>query len=68
MLSDFINIFNIAKLFSLSKNKLKESRFLFEYYYKSRGVGKTTDLVKLSASTNIPIVCMSKQHIVEVAK
>lgn len=36
--------------------------------YKSRGKGKTTELVKLSASTNTPILCMSTAHIYDVAK
>lgn len=36
--------------------------------YKSRGEGKTTDLVKMSASTRIPIVCMDTRHITYIAK
>ena len=36
--------------------------------YKSRGEGKTTELVKLSASTGTPIVSMNARHINHIAK
>lgn len=36
--------------------------------YKSRGEGKTTELVKLSASTNTHILCMDTRRICSVAK
>ena len=36
--------------------------------YKPRGTGKTTELVKLSATMQIPIICISPEHICEVAK
>lgn len=36
--------------------------------YKSRGEGKTTELVRLSASTGMPIVCMDTRHINYIAK
>lgn len=36
--------------------------------YKSRGTGKTTELVKLSASTQIPIICINSKYVIEVAK
>ena len=36
--------------------------------YKSRGEGKTTELVKMSASTGIPIVCIDTRHINYIAK
>ena len=36
--------------------------------YKGRGEGKTTELVKLSASTNTHILCMNPRHICSVAK
>ena len=36
--------------------------------YKSRGTGKTTELVELSASTQIPIICVNSKHIIEVAR
>lgn len=36
--------------------------------YKSRGTGKTTELVKMSAKTGFPIVCMDTRHIYSVAK
>ena len=36
--------------------------------YKSRGKGKTTELVKISAKTNMPIICMNTNHIKFVAK
>lgn len=35
--------------------------------YKSRGKGKTTELVKLSATTNTPILCMDTRRIHDVA-
>lgn len=36
--------------------------------YKSRGTGKTTELVKLSAQTWTPIICMDTRHIYSVAQ
>ena len=36
--------------------------------YKSRGKGKTTELVKISASTGLPIVCKTTSHINYIAK
>lgn len=36
--------------------------------YKSRSEGKTTDLVKMSASTGTPIICMDTRHINYIAK
>lgn len=36
--------------------------------YKSRGTGKTTELVKLSASTQTPIICINPRYISDVAK
>ena len=38
--------------------------------YKPRGTGKTTDLVKMSAEKQIPIICMTKatvQHIKDIS-
>ena len=36
--------------------------------YKPRGTGKTTELVKMSAKTGFPIVCMDTRHITFVAQ
>lgn len=36
--------------------------------YKGRGEGKTTELVKLSASTNTHILCIDTRRICSVAK
>lgn len=35
--------------------------------YKSRGEGKTTELVKMSASTGIPILCKNIRYIIDIA-
>lgn len=35
--------------------------------YKERGLGKTTDLIKLSAKTLIPIVCIHPEVVQEQA-
>ena len=36
--------------------------------FKERGMGKTTDIVKISAEKQIPILCMSKHCIYDRAK
>lgn len=35
--------------------------------YKPRGAGKTTELVKMSAATGIPIVCLHPRYVLCVA-